>query len=79
MKSRWTAPFRLARALWHVVVYYWQGKPVLAPAVVVLHREETCKRCRFKDDIFCRKCSCILPAKIRLSSEECPDNRWAAL
>lgn len=28
------------------------------------------------EQLFCRKCKCLIPAKARVESEKCPENKW---
>ena len=79
MKFDRAAVFRFFRALWHAALYLASGRPVIVPREVMRSREEECRRCRFRDDIWCRKCHCLLGAKTKLASEECPDGRWKKL
>jgi len=81
MNSRWTAPFRFARAMYHALLYLLSGRPVIAPELIRKHREAICKPCRFNDHYFCRRCSCLIAAKVCLASEQCPDTppRWKSL
>lgn len=72
---------RLFRALWHAVLYRWSGRPVIAPYFIYRSREVRCKRCPHYDGLFCSKCSCLANLKVRLASEQCPDDppRWSKL
>lgn len=81
MILRWQIPFTFARALWHAFLFWVNGKPVIAPAAVIAHRESKCRPCRFNDHGQCRRCACIISVKVSLSSERCPDAppRWGSL
>jgi len=72
---------RFFTALYHAGIYICEGRPVIAPKQIVDAREGTCLKCKYNDFNTCRICSCYIAAKIRLSSEECPDKppRWSKL
>ena len=73
--------FRFFRAMYHALLYLLSGRPVIAPEMIRKHRQTICKYCKYNDHNFCRKCSCVIPAKICLASEQCPDTppRWKSL
>lgn len=39
-------------------------------------RMKICKRCEFNDHNWCMKCGCFLPAKTKVESEKCHENKW---
>ena len=39
-------------------------------------RMPICNVCEFKTGEFCGKCGCLLEAKTRVMSEECPEGKW---
>jgi len=39
-------------------------------------RMPICNSCEFKTDEFCGKCGCLLEAKTRVMSEQCPEGFW---
>lgn len=71
--------FTFARAVYHVLVYLFAGKPILVPTTILKHRESVCDACKYNDfGTTCRLCKCYIPAKVYVASEVCPDNppRW---
>jgi hypothetical protein len=82
MILRWKMPFTFARAMWHAFLYWWAGKPVIAPPIVVRYRRNTCRACVENDrKIYgqCRVCACFTDPKTLLSSESCPKGYWKEL
>ena len=46
---------------------------------LALERLDSCKFCRYRKGLTCGICGCVLQAKARLESEECPHpdgSRW---
>lgn len=39
-------------------------------------RLKICKTCPANKYWICTKCGCVLAAKTRVYTEECPDNKW---
>lgn len=72
---------RFGRALWHAFLYWREGRPVIAPKGVRQWRERKCGRCRHAHYGFCNLCHCLIAAKTKLASEECPaaPPRWMKL
>jgi hypothetical protein len=54
------------------------GERVMADAETVAWREAICSECEFwmADRKRCSKCGCHTGAKIRLSTEKCPEGKW---
>lgn len=75
------APLEFALAMWHLFIYWIEGKPVIAPSRIVSHRRSKCEACPHDYRGFCDLCSCYIDAKTMLSFESCPDTpkRWRAL
>lgn len=46
---------------------------------VRLSRESECHQCPQRGRMMCRKCGCVIAAKIRVASESCPIGRWTAV
>ena len=42
----------------------------------VKERKEICKQCEHYSVVLCKKCNCILEAKIRLDCAVCPLEKW---
>ena len=41
-------------------------------------RMDICRRCEFFNPLIlqCKKCGCILPAKVRFRGQDCPIGKW---
>lgn len=72
-------PFKFAKAMWHVLLWTLQGKPVIAPVSVQAHRRFECDRCPYRVDDQCSVCTCFIGVKVMLSCEECPKRVWKKL
>ncbi len=72
---------RFFRAIYHALLYVMSGRPVIVPEMIKEHREATCRPCKYNDNGWCRRCNCMLAAKVLLASEQCPDTppRWKSL
>lgn len=75
------APFRFARAVYHVALYLLKGRPILVPTPILRYRERQCSKCAHFAHGMCKACSCVVNLKCRLDFEQCPlpEPRWRAL
>lgn len=52
------------------------------PKITKENRKQICDSCEYKKEEFktliqiCSKCGCVIEAKIRISSQSCPINKW---
>lgn len=70
-------PMTLLKSLCLAAYARWRGFDLLASGPVQRARWRKCQRCPHCDSGFqCRKCSCLVQAKISLALEKCPDHRW---
>lgn len=74
----WRAPLRFFAAIGRVIHNLYFGKRVGVSEEVVKQRESICSNCPHNDDSMCSLCSCFIPVKVLLASEQCPDKppRW---
>jgi len=81
VKLTWQSPFRFAAAMWRALVWACGGRPIITPEKIRLEREGECQVCPHRELDQCMLCSCLLDAKLMLSSEQCPDSppRWYRL
>jgi hypothetical protein len=69
-------PFRFIAAM-SLAFWYWICRyQVLASVEEQEFRMWQCYMCPFSDNGQCGKCSCFIPAKVVLASEQCPVKRW---
>lgn len=54
--------------------------PILAKKEKVEARLNECKSCENKTNFnlvpFCKKCGCMISAKVRLENQKCPIGKW---
>lgn len=82
VKIRWMSIATALIAAMHVLQYVIAGRPVIAPEQVISDRERICGSCEENDKgVFpqCNACTCIIEAKVMLSSESCPRGYWMSL
>jgi hypothetical protein len=60
------------RLLWWRI----RGYRILATQDEKNWRDWDCIGCRFNVDDQCQKCTCYIPAKIALTTEQCPIGKW---
>lgn len=68
--------------MWHALLYWWEGKPVIAPRQVVEWRRDQCRVCPHNLSGMlhqCDKCLCSIIGATLLASKSCPIERWTAL
>ena len=52
------------------------GRATLASSKEQQVRLDECLKCPQFEDGNCRRCGCLVYAKIMLTTEQCPDKRW---
>lgn len=80
-RSIMAAPFRFGGAIWRASAFLLAGRPVIAPEFVRRDRMAYCRGCEHNENGVCAVCTCLIDAKVFLSSEQCPDTppRWKSL
>lgn len=83
MKFEWHTPWRFIVAVWRAFVEFWRNRdPLVSPDQYIV-RITTCYGCRhyIVDSQQCGLCTCFIPLKAKLSTEQCPDtpSRWPVL
>jgi hypothetical protein len=74
------SPLKFCAALWRVFAALLRRETMFSPDWLVKGRERICLSrsgdCYWPKSGQCRKCSCFIKLKTRLSTEECPRKFW---
>lgn len=68
----YTVSKALAKAVWQLLLF---RSPFVSARTLAI-RIDTCHNCEFRAGMSCTICGCIIEAKARLKSEQCPVNEW---
>lgn len=81
MKFTLMMPLRALGAAIRVGWANFRGFKVLTDPFVAEERAAICAECPFfdADEVQCRKCGCLIDAKVVLNTEKCPLDKWPRL
>lgn len=71
-------PFRAVAAVFRALRKLWTGEDLFVSEEKFQLRKVWCEGCSefYTSDRQCRKCSCFVDVKARLTSEKCPLDKW---
>lgn len=78
MRVKFSSPFRVFAALCRSLYAQARGYEILSSSAVEADRLGLCFACDQYDepDEQCRKCGCLVRAKVLLATEKCPIGKW---
>lgn len=53
-----------------------EGSTLFVSKEIVEQRRSICDGCEFKSSLRCKLCGCFIEAKIKLTTEQCPNGAW---